>query len=93
LPSMRAGNGGIFMSVDLSVDNFFYNDNAVNFSVSNSGTTTSGPITVNVYLSTEATVTPADTVVATQSIDGLGAGGGAFYVPDLVIPDSLAKGH
>lgn len=64
----------------------------IDFAVGNAGTATSDPSSATVYLSSDANITPADTVLGTLAIPALAAGAAAGGRLLSAIPSSLAGG-
>jgi subtilase family serine protease len=64
----------------------------VAYTVKNRGTVNAGYFLVGIYLSTDATITTGDTLVATRSVPNLAAGAESTENTVVTIPSSVASG-
>ena len=65
---------------------------AVSEAVRNDGDGPAGTFQVGVYLSTDATITPADQLLGLRSVEALAAGALSFGQDDLLVPADTAEG-
>ncbi len=77
---------------DLTVSGLNVNGNTVNFTLNDVGAAAAAASTTGLYLSTDTTITTADTLIGTFHASGLSTGGSQAESIALALPSNLAAG-
>ncbi|MBX9775397.1 MAG: M10 family metallopeptidase C-terminal domain-containing protein, partial [Xanthobacteraceae bacterium] len=77
---------------DLTASGVALNGASISFTINNIGTAAASASTAGIYLSTDSTITGADTLVTSIATSGLSAGGSANLGTPLTFPGNLAPG-
>jgi Ca2+-binding RTX toxin-like protein len=77
---------------DLTIANLTLNDTTISYSTDNIGSGAAGASSTGLYLSTDAVITPSDTLLASFATPSLTQGGTDNESLSVVLPTSLAPG-